>query len=232
MAPSSSVSSSVPDEFAHLVGRFAALTDPRHARGKVHPLPSVLALVVLGLLAGCRSLSAVSRYGAIHPEVLAPLGLRRPPSVATLHRLLGMVTVDEVRGVVRAFAGDLAARRGTAGAVTEVALAGKTLRGTHEDGAPLHVLRAFAQQAALGLDQAPSSPLRGEVATATAWVAEIADAFPGLAILTGDAIFAERSLCAAVVAGQRDYVVRLKKTNPSSMPTLPPSSRSRDRPMP
>lgn len=165
-AVSSVPASSVPDEFALLVDRFAALTDPRHARGKVHPLPSVLALVVLGLLAGRRSLSAVSRYGRIHPEVLTPLGLRRTPSVATLHRLLGMVTVDEVRAVVRAFALDLVARRGVSDAVTEVALDGKTLRGTHEDGTPLHVLRAFAQHAALALDQAPSAPLRGEVGTA------------------------------------------------------------------
>jgi len=220
-------SSSIPDEFAWLVDRFAALTDPRRARGKVHPLPGVLALVVLGLLAGRRSLSAVSRYGAIHPEVLAPLGLRRSPSVATLHRVLGMVTVAEVRGVVRAFAQDLIASRGVVDAVTEVALDGKTLRGTHEDGTPLHVLRAFAQHAGLGLDQARAAPLRGEVTAAAAWLDEVADAFPGLAILTGDAMFAERSLCAAVVAGQRDDVMRLKKTSPRCSPTSPASSPNR-----
>lgn len=223
--------SAVPDEFALLVDRFAILTDPRHARGKVHPLPGVLALVTLGLLAGCRSLSAVSRYGAIHAEVLAPLGLRRSPSVATLHRLLGLVTVAEVRGVVRAFAQDLLERRDPPNAVAEVALDGKTLRGTREDGAPLHVLRAFAQHAGLGLDQAPAAPLRGEVSAARTWVDEVAGAFPGLAILTGDALFAEQSLCAAVVAGQRDYVFRLKKTNRPSSPTSRASSPRPARPM-
>ena len=222
--------SGVPDEFALLSERFGALTDTRRPRGKVHPLPGVLALVVLGLLAGCRSLSAVSRYGAIHDEVLAPLGLRRSPSVATLHRLLGMVTVEEVRAAMRAFAQDLVARRGTADAVTEVALDGKTLRGTHEDGAPLHVLRAFAQHAALALDQAPAAPLQGEVTAAPAWLEEAAGAFPGRAILTGDALFAEQSLCAAVVAGQRDYVLRLKKTSPPSTPTSRSSSPSPARP--
>jgi len=223
--------STVPDEFALLRDRFATLTDPRSARGKVHPLPGVLALVVLGLLAGCRSLSAVSRHGAIHPEVLAPLDLRRSPSVATLHRLLGMVTVAEVRGVMRGFAQDLVTRRGVANAVTEVALDGKTLRGTHEDGAPLHVLRAFAQHAGLGLDQVPAAPLRGEVTAAARWLDEVADTVPGLAILTGDALFAEQSLCAAVVAGQRDYVLRLKKTSRPSSPTSPSSSPSPARPM-
>jgi hypothetical protein len=223
--------SAVPDEFALLVDRFHALTDPRRARGKVHPLPGVLALVVLGLLAGCRSLSAISRYGAIHPETLAPLGLRRSPSVATLHRLLGMVTVEEVRTVMRAFAQDLIARRGTAEAVTEVALDGKTLRGTHKHGTPLHVLRAFAQHAGLALDQARAAPLQGEVTAATAWLADVAAAFPGVAILTGDALFAEQSLCAAVVTGQRDYVLRLKKTSRPSSPTPHSSSPSPARPM-
>lgn len=223
-------SSSVPDEFALLVARFAALTDPRHARGKVHPLPGVLALVVLGLLAGCRSLSAVSRHGAIHPELLPRLGLRRSPSVATLHRLLGMVTVAEVRGVVRAFAGDLLARRAPSASVAEVALDGKTLRGTHEGGAPLHVLRAFALHTGLGLDQVPAAPLRGEVAAAARWLDVVAAAFPGLAILTGDALFAEQSVGAAVVAGQRDYVPRLKTTSPSASPTPPASSPRPARP--
>ena len=222
--------STVPAEFALLVARFATLTDTRRARGKVHPLPGVLALVVLGLLAGCRSLSAISRYGALHPAVLPPLGLRRSPSVATLHRLLGLVTVTEVRGVLRAFAQDLIVHRGMAQATTEVALDGKTLRGTHAEATPLHVLRAFAQHAALALDQAPAAPLHGEVTAATTWVTELAGTFPGLAILTGDALFAEQSLCAAVVAGQRDYVFRLKKTNRPSSPTSPSSSPNPVRP--
>jgi hypothetical protein len=38
------VASTVPEEFAQLVAAFAAITDPRFARGKVHPLPGVLAL--------------------------------------------------------------------------------------------------------------------------------------------------------------------------------------------
>jgi hypothetical protein len=51
----------------------------------------------------------------------------------------------------------------------------------------------------------------------------VAADFPGLTILTGDALYVEQDLCAAVVAGQRDYVLRLKKTNPPSPPTLPSS---------
>src|SRR3954463_8514446 len=66
MPASATMVSNVPEEFALLVAALAAITDARFARGKVHPLPGVLALVVLGLMADCRSLSAISRYGQLH----------------------------------------------------------------------------------------------------------------------------------------------------------------------
>ena len=39
------VASTVPEEFAQLVAAFAAITVPRFACGKVHPLLGVLALI-------------------------------------------------------------------------------------------------------------------------------------------------------------------------------------------
>jgi hypothetical protein len=212
-SPAASPASTVPEEFAVLLECLATVADPRFARGKVHSLPGVLGLTVLGLMAGCRSLSAVSRFGQVHPEVLGPLGLRRAPSVATLSRLLGRVAVAEVRAALRAFAGRLLAGRGTGTSAAVAAVDGKTLRGVREDAAQLHVLQVFAHRGALALDQAAAAPLRGEADAAQAWVKEVAAAFPGLQVLTGDAGFADRDLCAAIVAGQRDYVVRLKKTN-------------------
>lgn len=227
-------SSTVPEEFALLVAAFAEVTDPRFARGKVHPLPGLLGLVVLGLMAGRRSLSAISRYGQLHPAVLAPLGLRRTPSVATLHRLLRRVSVAEVRAVLADFSRRvLAARVGDPG-VGVVAVDGKTLRGVWEDGQQLHVLHLFAHASALALDQVAVGTVLDETRGAQDWLATVADAFPGLTILTGDALYAERDLCAAVVAGQRDYVLRLKKTRERSLPApnccLPPIPPPRTRP--
>lgn len=218
-------SSSVPEEFALLVSSFAAITDPRFARGKVHPLPGVLALVVLGLMGGCRSLSAISRYGQIHPEVLGPLGLRRSPSVATLHRLLRRVSVGEVRAALAAFTRRLLVARTGRPAIGVAAVDGKTLRGVWEGAAQLHVLHLFAHRSALGLDQVAVGCALDETVAAQDWLAHVAESFPGLTILTGDALYVEQDLCAAVVDGQRDYVLRLKKTSPRSMPMSSASSR-------
>ena len=162
-------------------------------------------------MAGCRSLSAVSRFGRVHPEVLAPLGLRRSPSVATLSRLLGRVAVADVRAALRVFAARLLVGRGAEASAAAVAVDGKTLCGVREDGERLHVLQVFAHRGALALDRVAAAPLQGEVDAAQAWLAAVAEAFPGLRVLTGDALFAERDVCAAIVADQRDYLVRLKK---------------------
>ena len=49
---------------------------------------------MLALMCGQVSLSAIYRLGHIHPTLLSGLGLRRSPSVATLSRLLRMVSVS------------------------------------------------------------------------------------------------------------------------------------------
>src|SRR3954464_5723297 len=141
------------DEFALLMTALAQVADFRKPQGKHHPLPGVLALVVLGLMADCRSLSAISRFGQIHPEVLAPLGLRRSPSVATLHRLLRQVAVAQVRAALATFTRHLLVARTGRPEIGKVAVDGKTLRGVWEGESQLHVLHLFAHTSALALDQ-------------------------------------------------------------------------------
>jgi hypothetical protein len=115
---------------------------------------------------------------------------------------------------LRVFARRLAQQRHGDRGLAVAAVDGKTLRGTREAGAARHVLQGFAHRGALALDQAVATPLRGEVEAAQRWVADVAAAFPGLRVLTGDALFAETDLCRAVVASGRDDLIRLKKTNP------------------
>lgn len=216
--------SMVREEFTLLGASFAGVTDGRFARGKGHPLPGVLALVALGLMADCRSLSAISRYGQIPHEVLGSLGLRRGPSVATLHRLPRSASVAVVRAALASFTRRvLAARAGRSG-VGAAAVDGKTSREVREAGAQLHVPHVFAHRRALAFDQVAAGTAPVETMTAQDWLATAVDAFPGLTVLTGDALYAEQDLCAAVVAGQRDYVPRPKKTSPPSTPTSPSSS--------
>jgi hypothetical protein len=209
----------VPEEFALLRACLASVRDFRKDRGKVHPLVSVLCLTVLALMGGARSLSDVSRSGKLHPELLGPLKLRRSPSVPTLSRLLRGVSVSEVRAALVQFARQLNERRGQKDGLLVAAADGKTLKGTWENGKQLHVLHLFAHYAALALDQVAVGHTAGEIKGAKDWIEQMAEQFPGLQILTTDARLADRDLCQAIVDGQKDYVIRLKKTNLACMPT-------------
>lgn len=214
------VKSSVPEEFALLRACLASVRDFRKDRGKVHPLVSVLCLTVLALMCGARSLSDVSRFGKLHPEILGALNLRRSPSVATLSRLLRGVSVKEVRAALGDFARQLNESRGHKGGLAVAAADGKTLKGVWENGKQLHVLHLFAHNAALALDQVAVGHTAGEIQGTKDWIEHIAEQFPGLQILTADARLADRGLCEAIVEGQKDYVIRLKKTNLACMPML------------
>ena len=209
--------STLPEEFGLLHSCFGSVSDPRHRRGRVHPLPGVLSLSVLGLMAGCRSMSEISRWGALHPEVFGPLGLRRSPSVATLGRVLRRVSVSEVRQALCNFAQELMERRHP-GEPFSVAADGKTVRNVWENGQQLGLVHIFAHEASLALDQVKATHL-DEVDAAKSWMEQVASQFPGLTVLTGDALFADRTLCEALIAQGQDYLIKLKKTNQTSLTT-------------
>jgi hypothetical protein len=149
------------------------------------------------------------------PKLREPLALRRSPSVPTLTRLLRLVSVAQVREALRGFAQQLLAARGSP-ELLAAAADGKTLRGVHEDAQSLALLELFVHQAQVTLDQVATRYHLTEGAALQEWVTTLAAQFPGLAVLTGDALFAERSLGEAIIGQGLDYVVKLKKTNPPS----------------
>lgn len=68
------------------------MTDPRHRRGVRHDLPTILSLVVTGVLAGCRSLTAIweahHRPGPADLEALGLEEVRALLSESTICRVL------------------------------------------------------------------------------------------------------------------------------------------------
>ncbi len=219
--------SNLPEEFDLLQQCLGSVQDYRKARGRVHPLVSVLSLSVLALMAGARSLSDIHRWGKLHPEILKPLLLRRSPSVATLSRLLRGVSVGEVRMALVTFVRGLSQMREEESGLAVVAADGKTVRAAWENGKQLHVLNLFAHNSALALDQVAVGHTAGEIEGTKDWLEQVAGQFPGLKVLTGDARLAERDLCQAIVGSYRDYVIRLKKTNQGCTAMLKNSSGGR-----
>src|SRR5436305_14841588 len=74
-----------------LIEALAEVPDPRSRHGRVHPLPAILALVVLAMLRGCKGPAAIAQFGRDYGASLAhALGFTRgkTPAASCLSRLL------------------------------------------------------------------------------------------------------------------------------------------------
>lgn len=192
---------------ASLLACLGRIPDARKARGVRYAQGPLLALCVVAFICGRQNLTQIHRFARDHPELLLPLGFarRRAPSVPTLSRVLGSVPVAALQGALSDWLGGLVdsvrqRRRCRVGAVD-----GKTSRaaGVHVLNVFLHDVERVAWQTAVGAKANEISALRGSLR-------ELLRAYPFLQILTGDAMFAGRPLCAELIEHGRHYVFQIK----------------------
>jgi hypothetical protein len=198
---------------------FAEIPDPRHRRGTIYPLAAVLTLVATAMLCGCRSLAAVAQWGGDYNHLAPLLGFTRrnrddtgyrTPCTSELHTLLAALpaAVFEAaltRWILAQGVTDLERR--------VVALDGKTLRGTQGHQLPgVHLLAAYSRDVEAVLAQLAVPGKTNEHKTAL----ELLKLIPLKGTLvTGDAAFTQRDLCAAVVQGEGDYFLTVKDNQPT-----------------
>src|SRR5947207_9643712 len=124
----------------------ADLPDPRSRHGRIHPLGAVLGLVVLGLLLGKKSLSAVARLGRNYgPPLAHALGFRRgkTPAKSTLSEILRALDAAAVEAALARWVGSRLPGSG----VDHLSLDGKALRGSRDGEVPgQHLVAAYAPQ--------------------------------------------------------------------------------------
>ena len=196
MLPSSSL---VPS----LLAALAAVPDHRRAAGRRHALPSVLAFVCCGMLCGGRSLLAVAEWGrAHHAWCCAVFGFRgRPPSVSTLHRILTRLDVGAFEAALRAW---IEPQLEAPIAREPIAIDGKAVRGAREQPLPgAYLLSAFASRRGAVLAQLAIGQRENELTQALPLLRHL-DLTNVL--VTGDAMFAQRSICAHIVEQGGHYL--------------------------
>ncbi|MGZ3384628.1 MAG: transposase family protein [Isosphaeraceae bacterium] len=84
------------DASPRLLDLLSQVPNPRRAEGKRHPLPAVLSLLVLVMMAGMRRLQGVVDFGRNLPaEVVTALNFTRPETLAksTLSDILRAIDV-------------------------------------------------------------------------------------------------------------------------------------------
>lgn len=168
---------------------FEGIADPRNASGRRYAMGSILKLLTTGLMCGRKSLAQIVLWGrSLPPQSLAALGFRGPvPCVATLSNLLRRVDVAHVEATLQRYA-----LNGTAffTAGTYVAIDGKTLRSTHQEGVPLvHLLSAFMTKTQAVIGQLKMEKGENEISAALRLLEKLN--LEGV-VITGDAIFAQK----------------------------------------
>jgi hypothetical protein len=188
------------------------LHDPRAAKGKRHPLPALLTLAVVAMLAGMTSYEAIVDYGRERGwEFLRLLGFtrRRGLCKATYSRVFRRIDAVAFEAIVSCW---IRSRLGPHDA-PHLALDGKTARGSRDGEAPaVHLLAAYAPDV-----QAVVAQLRVDAKTN-----ELKAALEMMAILpikgrvvTADAIQTHREICATVIEGGGDYILPVKDNQPT-----------------
>src|SRR5260370_34431644 len=97
-----------PDEFGpSLLAAFARVPDVRSHDGRRYALPALLTLATAAMLAGARSLYAISQWGRLQPEpVRRALGFAEAdmPAATTLHYVFKRLDVVSFEAALTAWA--------------------------------------------------------------------------------------------------------------------------------
>jgi predicted transposase YbfD/YdcC len=180
-------------------------------------------LAVVALLAGMSGYEAIVRYGQERGwDFLQHLGFtrRRGLCKATYSRVLRRIDVADFEDRVGRW---IRGRLGPAD-VPQIALDGKTARGSRDGGTPgVHLVAAYAPQARAVLAQIRVDAKTNEHKAAP----ELLGVLPVAGkVVTGDAMFTHRDVCARVVDGGAITSCRSKTTDRSCGPTSRRSSPS------
>lgn len=200
----------VPVRLESLAEVFAQVPDPRRARGIRHPAQGMLALVFLGLLARIREMAVLQRWAKTHWQTLRePLGFNRekPPHATTFSRTIAGCDLSKFSEAFLAWVKTVVPDQ-----PLTVAVDAKTsCQGIDTDGQPVQLLTALVHELKLVLGQ---WSVRGEKTNEPGvlknHLAELKANFPLLKLITGDAIYAQRSLAQTLLDENCDYLVQIK----------------------
>ncbi len=197
-----------------VVRHFEELEDPRCRVNRKHPLVSVVVIAVMAVLAGAGGPTAIARWAALKEEFLVA-ALDLPDGVPrkdVFRRVLMALRPEAFRAGFVSWLGSLRAEAAAATGVEQPILAvdGKTARRSHDRknglGA-LHSVTVWASEFGLSLGQVACAEKSNEI-TAIPEVLKLVD-LKG-AIITIDAIGAQKAIAAEIIDGEGDYVLALK----------------------
>jgi hypothetical protein len=197
---------------ASLMELLDGIHDPRRAQGKRHPLPALLGLAVVAMLAGMTSYEAIAQYGKERGwEFLRHLGFttRWGLCKATYSRVFRRIDVADFETRLGRW---IQGRLGRDDA-PHLAVDGKTARGSRDGTTPgVHLLSAYAPDVKAVLAQLRVDSQTNEHKAALELLGVLA--LKGK-VVSGDAMFTHRDVCTNVTQAGGDYILPAKENQPT-----------------
>jgi predicted transposase YbfD/YdcC len=197
-----------------IIGYFDDLEDPRDTVNRKHPLVSVVVIAMMAVLGGAGGPTAIARWAALKADFLArvlplPNGV---PRKDVFRRVLALLRPAAFQAC---FADWLRSLRAKAAEATEVgqpvlAVDGKSARRSHDRGkglGALHCVSVWASDFGLSLGQVACAEKSNEI-TAIPQLLRLVDVKG--AIITIDAMGAQKAIAEQIIDGGADYVLALK----------------------
>ena len=197
-----------------VIAHFSELEDPRSTINRLHPLPSVMVIAVLAVLAGSSGPTAIAEWAEFKKDLLlAHLSLPHGiPSKDVFRRVLMALNPGAFQACFTNWLQSLRTAAAEADEITKpvMAIDGKTLRRSHDKkkglGA-LHSVTAWMSEYGLCLGQVATEEKSNEI-TAIPLALALVD-LQG-AIITIDAMGTQTAIAQQVVDGKGDYILALK----------------------
>lgn len=196
-----------------LMELFQGIHDPRGARGKRHPLSALLLLAAVAMLSGMTSYEAIVDFGKERGwAFLQVLGFtrRRGLCKATYSRVFRRIDVADFEARIGQW---IRGRFDYANDAPHIAIDGKTARGSRDGETPgIHLLSAYVPQchAVVGQLRVDAKTNEHKAALELLGVLPIEGK-----VVTGDAMFTHRDVCAKIIEGGGDYILPVKDNQPN-----------------
>jgi len=200
-----------------LLQRLQTVPDQRKPRGVRYPLAVLLAIAVLAKLCGYSQVHALAGWAQERaPELASVFGLKRPrlPHPTTWTRVLGhALTAEALEAALQPLLVTASAEV-PARASRQIALDGKTLRGTipATKSSGVHLVTAYQVDERVPLLQVKVRAKANELVVAPQILARLD--LVGV-LVTGDAMFAQRNLSTQIVEAGGDYCWIVKENQPT-----------------
>lgn len=189
---------------------FLGLSDPREAQGMRHTLASMLTLAATAMLAGAKTLTAISQFGRRRRKLCKVMGFtHKPPCISTYHYLFKEFDADVFEKTLAEWL--LAHHASTP--LPELHLDGKTLRGSRRGEIPgVHLLAAYSDTLGTALTELPVDAKTNEHKAALKLLRLVP--LNGV-LVTGDAMFTQREVAQEITARGGTYLLTVKDNQPA-----------------